>query len=318
MNKLTLLGMCTFAATGMVRAEVADTNTVKNLLPTDFPYVSLQETPLDKVPLSRFAPIRQLFPADYPYRPFRKKPTDETFSSKFATEFSKPDTFVNHLGSPSMFQWVNMYEQGTQDPIQAFDDAGRRSFEDAASYGLREAVASYIPTEDYELRAKHIESRVKHIGISFVHGIIGNTAEEQRSLVSAIPNASEYSWLKQARADGLYDYGMRPFNSSPYLYGYTRVGHYVGQPFATISGRWYYDLKHNKEHMAIESIFSMPLNYGFQVGTSFDPFNANDSERTSFSFRLQHFKYDSVFKSWSVGLQQNGHTTLVAQLDWTW
>ena len=281
-KSLWIGGLLTTMTAVHAHAEVTDTNATKNLFPDNYQFT---------------------LPA--------RAPTYTTFLSKFVSEFGTPDTFVNHLGSPSMFQWATIYERGTVNYIEAINAAGQRSFEDAANYGLREAAISYFPVEEYE-------SYAEATGISLLHGIIGNTAEEQRSMISAIPNASEYSWWRQARADGAYDYGLRPFNSSPYLYGHVRVGHYAGQPFATISGRWYYDVKHSSDHMAIESTFNMPRNYGFQVGTSFDPFKATDSQQTSFSFRLQHFESDSIIKSWSIGLQQNNHTTLVAQLDWAW
>ncbi len=255
--------------------------------------------------------LRNLFPADYPFQSLEKPPVYKTLLAKFVKEFGRPDTFINNMGSPSLFDRAVSFQQANYNDVTWINDKGQRSFGDAAGYGIREAAVSYFPVKEFE-------SDIQDIGSRFTHVVIGDTAEEQRLMVSAIPNASEYSWMKQAREDGAYNYNLRPFNSSPYLHGYMKVGHFAGQSLATVSGRWYYDLRHSKDHMSFETIFNMQHNYGFQVGASFDPFNFNASDTTSCSMRLQHFGQNGIFKSWSIGVVQNSQTTLVAQLGWFW
>ena len=253
--------------------------------------------------------ITNMFPAGYKFRVLENDSPSKTTLGKFVREMGNPDPFINHLGSPTRYNFAISYQQKGYQYLDDVELAGQRAFEQSATYGLREVAVSYLPIGQYELGAENI-------GLWFVHGAIGNTAEEQSELVTPIPSASEVSWWNRARQDHLYDFGIRLFNTRPYVYGRLRLGHFENRPFATVSGRWYYDPRRNTDEIKIESVFAMPYDLGLAMGASVDPLRAGDNN--SFSFRLQHITHNEILKAWSIGLVQNHSTTIVFQLDLPW
>ena len=251
--------------------------------------------------------LKDLFPTNYIFKPLDKPFECYTLGSKFAYRVGTSDTFANNLSVPSDMSWAWNYQHRGYDYLDEVNNAGRRSCEDSFNYGLRETAVSYFPVDQYE-------SDIQDFGAHFFHGIIGNTAEEQQTIISATPSASSISWWKQARKNG-YDYGLRPFNSSPYLYGRFPLGSYQGQPWAVVSGRWYYTIRHNSEHIEVQTTFAMPYNYSFQIGVSVDPFRIEAvNGGSSFSLRLQHVVNNTIFDSWWIGFEQNHQSTVVAAL----
>ena len=234
--------------------------------------------------------------------------TNTTFLSRVSTEYTNSTAFLDRFGPSASFDWTWRAQKNGYEYYQNTAKTGRDAFLSSARFSIREATASFIPVDQYR-------DYWQDVGLHLLHGTIGNTAEQQLSLVSTGPTASEYSWWNDARTDGAIEYGLRPLEGSPYGYFRARIGHCNGQPITIVSGRWYYDIGGN-DRMEFQALFPLPHHFEFEAGASFDPFRLNSLDGQSYSSRLQYTGGDT-FHIISIGVATRPQETMATlQLSW--
>ena len=251
-----------------------------------------------------------LFPPHYTYRDIERPESEKTLLAKWVGEMNRhPDPFINAFGNPSGYTWAVRLQNSRYDWNDTYAGAGQRAFESTAGDAFREASVSYFPVERYESWGEHALAW-------FVHGTIGNTAEAEHKAITAVPNASDATWYSEDQVKR-FDGGVRLFDDRPYIYGRSRIGSFDGRPFATVAGRWYYDIRRGNDRMELETIFAMPYKFNWKVAMQTDPFHFGDQNGAVVSTYIQHVD-GSIFDHMSLGVVQNHETLVVATANFKW
>ncbi|MEI8249030.1 MAG: hypothetical protein WCG07_00860 [Candidatus Taylorbacteria bacterium] len=252
----------------------------------------------------------EIFPPEYSYRHIEYTEPEKTLLAKWVGEMNRhPDPFINAFGNPAEYTWATRLQTARYDWNDTYNGAGQHAFESTAGDALREASVSYFPVEQYESWGEHALAW-------FIHGTIGNTAEAEHKTITAVPDASDVSWYSENQVKR-FDGGVRLFDDRPYVYGRARIGSYQGRPFATVAGRWYYDIGRGSDRIELETTLAMPYKFNWKVAMQTDPFHFSDQNGAVVSTYIQHVD-GSIFDHMSLGVVQNHETLVVAMANFKW
>lgn len=161
----------------------------------------------------------------------------------------------DRFGPPSEFGWItayNLQRYGIHEFIATHGrDATLKIMESAA----RESAVETLPLAEYENDGRYLWSIFAH----FVRGSIGNTAEEEVSVVSAtssyetLRHIAEFEPRNHHEKLWNYNYGLRPLSKKPYFYYNANIGHFAGRQLLHTGTRLYWHLFDNVSLVKVES-----------------------------------------------------------------
>src|SRR5207253_605645 len=112
--------------------------------------------------------------------------------------------------------------------------AGANLFAKIGLDSLRTAAIEALPLEFWQ------DHWLGWLG-DFINGTIGNPEEEQIRLDSISYSAVRASWESNNKNSG-FQWGLRPWSRSPYLYLLAQAGHYDSRPLLAFETRAGYTL----------------------------------------------------------------------------
>jgi hypothetical protein len=210
-------------------------------------------------------------------RGFKDTPPPYTFWNRFENgwETRANQTFYDRLHSLRAMRWI-LPIQG--DVLKIHERAGREAgvaLSRSLSYAGREAIAD-TPFLIW------LENRQGFLG-TLIRGTIADVDEEELEPVGVSYIVAEQSWGRKVVRNGGLEYGVRPYNTSPYAYLSWKLGP-RNKPIVLGDVRYYYqDLSGHR----FETIVSAPISHGFALtsGVRYDMDRRDEQMRVT--LRLQ-------------------------------
>jgi hypothetical protein len=203
-------------------------------------------------------------------------PGDGLFDRFFASVLSSDAVVFDNLANPSA-QLSRIQQQNSlgYGAVQNLNAQGAQMFRHIALDSLRTSAIEFFPLsrwQDYWLGPL----------AGLFSGTIGNAEEERMRLDSSSYSAVRLSW-ESAGEQPLFQWGVRPWRTSPYAYFMARAGHQGGLPLITLEGRAGYKLFGATK---LEGRLTLQLPNSFRIAGSgsFEPTSNNSSDRMSAHF----------------------------------
>ena len=190
------------------------------------------------------------------------------------------------------------YDKLNRDGVGLFSTIGVDS--------LRIAAVDALPLDMWQ------NTSLRWLG-KLVNGVIGNPEEQHARLTSPSYSAVRSSWENLAGDTGV-QWGVRPWNTYPYVYVLAHAGRTDGKPLLTMAGRAGYRF-FDAPRIEGRVTFRLPASFRIAGGVGFDPSHAAQQQRggTEYAITLEkvlrpNSRYDdSVF---FVGCRSGIHTSL--------
>ena len=161
---------------------------------------------------------------------------------------------------------------------EGLNAAGARLFGRIGLDSLRSFVAGALPLEMWQ------DSWEGWFG-NFLAGTIGNPEEEHLRSTSISYSAVRTTW-ERGNDDAGIQWGIRPWQTSPYVYVLAKAGHYEGRSLIMAEGRAGYTMLGSSK---IEGRVALALPASFQLsaGAALDPARMNSDGGTHFAATLE-------------------------------
>jgi hypothetical protein len=201
------------------------------------------------------------------------KPSERIFDRFFDSVLSSDAAVFDNFASPSArLSWIQQQSSLGYGAVQNLNAQGAQMFRRIGLDSLRTTALESLPLDrwqDYWLGQL----------ASFFSGTIGNPAEERFQLDSSSYSAVRLSWESAGEAP-VFQWGFRPWRSSPYAYFLARAGHQDGLPLITLEGRAGYKLFGATK---LEGRLTLQLPASFRIAGSgtFEPTSNTLSDRMS-------------------------------------
>ena len=188
----------------------------------------------------------------------------EVFVRRFFEEVVTSDSLVfdRYTGPSSRLGWERDKDRLGYGGLERFNANGAKLFAAIGMDSIRTAALAVLPLGFWE------ESWEAWLA-DFITGTVGNPGEERVHLNAAGYSATRSAW-ENANHSAVFQWGVRPWSTSPYVYFLIRAGHFQGQPLLTFEGRAGYTLLGATR---LEGRLTLPLPGSFRIaaGTSVDP-----------------------------------------------
>ena len=153
--------------------------------------------------------------------------------------------------------------------------------------------------------------------LSIFDGSVGNIGEERQdavSVYSATESQFDYLWKNSFQKNGVIAYGIRPFNSQPYVYATFGLGHLEGRPVT-----WNIRLRSDFDNSGLDMLkieqtvfVHLAKRANIAIGLSLYPTQVSDSDHgLSASVRFERLVGAKFDKYWSIGASSNSRETVV-------
>lgn len=208
-----------------------------------------------------------------------KEPKEnETFWEHFTWHFPKigDRSSIQELDYPADFSLLREYERDEYDS-EDMNERGQEIFSDAILYSLRDSFVSWLNLERFKRRNKP----AKYFSTKLFEGSIGGTLEEsRRDALSLDPTSAESTkqWVDSFTRRNRVQYGIKPFNSSPYCYLSIGFGSQKGKMPLLISNSRIYSVITREGIPRIKQEFLVPFGKKTQlsIGASCYPTMLNE------------------------------------------
>jgi hypothetical protein len=191
----------------------------------------------------------------------------ETFIDEVAT--SEDIVFDRVLGPVAQLSWARRQNNLGYASLERFNAEGASMFAKVGLDSLRNAAVEAFPTDFWQ----------DHwLGwfASFVSGTLGNSEEERVQLTTVSYSAVRSSWEKSGRNTSI-QWGLRPWNTSPYLYFLVQAGHFEGRPLLTLESRAGYTL-FGSSKVEARLTLELPASFRLAASAAMDPGRVNSGE----------------------------------------
>jgi hypothetical protein len=188
----------------------------------------------------------------------------EVFVKRFFEEVVTSDSLVfdRYTGPSSRLNWARDRDRLGYASLDRFNANGAKLFAAIGMDSIRTAALAVLPLG-------FLQGSWEGWLADFISGTIGNPEEERVHLNTVGYSATRSAW-ESANQNAAFQWGVRPWSISPYVYFLIRAGHFQGQPLITFEGRAGYTLLGATR---IEGRLTLPLPASFRIaaGTSVDP-----------------------------------------------
>ena len=188
----------------------------------------------------------------------------EVFVKRFYEEVVTSDSLVfdRYTGPSARLNWARDNNHLGYASLQRFNGNGAKLFAAIGMDSIRTAALAVLPLGFWQ------ESWENWLA-DFITGTLGNPEEERVHLNTIGYSATRSAW-ESSNQNAAFQWGYRPWSTSPYVYFLIRAGHFQGQPLVTFEGRAGYALLGGTR---LEGRLTVPLPGSFRIaaGTSVDP-----------------------------------------------
>lgn len=152
---------------------------------------------------------------------------------------------------------------------------------------------------------------------TLIQGSVGSTDEEEVTTVHPDFNDTEAEWLNKKRKNGIWSYGIRPFQTSPYAHLTYRYVNDNGEELFLSHLRYHYS---SFEHHRAEFLVDVPLMHELRLtaGIVFSTREEDriDGETYKWSMRLERFitRSEKSYIASFIGTELSEHQTVLAGL----
>lgn len=206
----------------------------------------------------------------------------DVFTKRFFDEIGTSDDIVfdRVLGPASQLSWTRRQMNLQYASIERFNSDGAALFEKIGVDSLRTAAVEAFPVELWQ------DHWLGWIG-DFLTGTIGNPQEEDLRLTSISASAVRSRWENDGN-NASFQWGLRPWNTAPYVYLLERVGHFEGKPLLTLESRMGYSMS-GSGRFENRLTLQLPASFRLAGSASFNPeqMGSADPGATSFGITLE-------------------------------
>jgi hypothetical protein len=183
---------------------------------------------------------------------------------RFSREVTSDDRLVfdRLVGPSARLAWMRTENRSA---VGAYDNINSRGTAMFAVMGLdsmRIAAVEALPLDSWE------DGWLQWAG-RLIAGAVGNPEEQHLSLVSGSYSAIRSSW-ESASKDTILQWGVRPWNTYPYLYILTHAGRFEGHPLFTLEARAGYRL-FDAPRIEGRLTTQLPASFCIAGAVAFDP-----------------------------------------------
>jgi len=209
-------------------------------------------------------------------------PTMDVFTKRFFDEIGTSDDIVfdRLLGPASQLSSTRRQLNLRNGSIERFNSDGAGMFEKIGMDSLRTAAVEAFPVEVWQ------DHWLGWLGDLFT-GTIGNPEEEDLRITSVAASAVRSRWEGDGRAASL-QWGVRPWNTSPYVYLLSGVGHFEGKRLLTLETRMGYSV-YGSGKFENRLTLQLPAAFRLAGSASFIPerMGSNEPGATYFGITLE-------------------------------
>jgi hypothetical protein len=190
----------------------------------------------------------------------------DTFVRRFFQEVTSSDSdstvFDRFTGPSAKLDWTRKQELRGYQTIDRWNTGGAAMFSSIASDSFRTAAMDLLPLDRWaDFWQGHL--------LNFIANSIGKPEEQHIDLMSSSYSAVRSSWETANEGDG-FNWGLRPWGTSPYLYFIAQGGHLDGRSLVTLEGRAQYTVLGSTK-LEGRLTFQLPASFRLAAGTSIDP-----------------------------------------------
>jgi hypothetical protein len=183
---------------------------------------------------------------------------------RFSREVTSDDRLVfdRLVGPTARLAWMRAENRSAAAAYDNINSQGRAMFAVIGVDSMRIAVVEALPLESWQ------EGWLRWAG-QLIAGAIGNPEEQHLSLVSGSYSAMRSSW-ESASQETTLQWGIRPWNTYPYVYILTHAGRIEGHPLFTLEARAgyrFFDAPRIEGRLTTQ----LPASFRIAGGVAFDP-----------------------------------------------
>jgi len=182
---------------------------------------------------------------------------------------SEDIVFDRILGPAAQLSWARRQNNLGYASVDRFNSDGASLFTRIGADSLRNAVVESFPTEFWQ------EHWLGWFG-NLINGTLGNSEEERVRLTTVSYSAVRSSWEKSGK-DTSFQWGLRPWNTSPYIYFLVQAGHFERKPLLTLESRAGYDIFGSSKVEARLTV-ELPASFRIAASAAMDPGKVNSME----------------------------------------
>jgi len=182
---------------------------------------------------------------------------------------SEDIVFDRVLGPAAQLSWARRQNNLGYGSLDRFNSDGASLFTRIGVDSLRNAAVESFPTEFWQ------EHWLGWFG-NLINGTLGNSEEERVQLTTVSYSAVRSSWEKSGKSSSI-QWGLRPWNTSPYIYFLVQAGHFERRPVLTLESRAGYTL-FGSSKVEARLTLELPASFRIAASASMDPGKVNTME----------------------------------------
>jgi hypothetical protein len=249
----------------------------------------------------------------------------EDLTERFCQEVADSDSIVfdRVAGPASQLAQARTANALGYASLDAINRTGLSLFRVIGSDSLRTAALAALPLGRW---ADYWQGPLTDLLI----GTLGNPEEEHIEITSSSYSAVRSSW-ERANENAGFQWGVRPWRTSPYVYFLAQAGRMEGRRLITFEGRGGYTM-FGSTRLEARLTLQLPARFRLAAGGSVDPtrMSSDSSDSTHFAVTLERLLRSKVFGSDGIfyvgfrsgpngGFSNAGHENLVvAGLSRSW
>ena len=184
---------------------------------------------------------------------------------------SEDVVFDRVFGPAAELAWVRRLNTLHYGAVERFNSEGANLFSRIGVDSLRDAAVEAFPTDFW---TDHWLGWFANL----VSGTIGNSEEERIQLTSVSYSAVRSAWERSGTAT--FQWGLRPWNTTPYVYFLLQAGHFEGKPLLTLESRAGYTIMGSSK-VETRLTLALPASCRIAASASMDPGRVNSGDAGS-------------------------------------
>jgi hypothetical protein len=242
----------------------------------------------------------------WPYPEIENPSRMELLKERFLREVLTSDdvVFDRFFGPAPVLNWARKGNVFGYNSLDQFNSAGAGMFAKIGLDSLRTAAIEALPLESWQ------DHWLGGLG-DFINGTIGNPEEEHIQLSSLSYSAVRSSWETSNRSAN-FQWGLRPWSSSPYLYFLVQAGHFESKPLLTLESRAGYTL-FGASKIETRLAVQLPASFRLAGSASMNPgrINTGDPSASFFGVTLERLLGSRLNPSalFYIGFRSGVHTS---------
>lgn len=202
---------------------------------------------------------------------WQSPPVMDVLKTRFLYEVGTSDDIVfdRLLGPASQLSWTRRQINSGYASIDRFTADGAGMMQKIGVDSLRTAAIEAFPLEAWQ------DHWLGWFG-NILAGTIGNPEEEDIGITSIASSAVRSRWESETR-DKSMEWGVRPWNTAPYVYLLTRGGHFDGKPLLTLETRMGYSMSGSGK-LENRLTLQLPASFRLAASASLDPARVGTSD----------------------------------------